>query len=613
MKLNVTIPNGQFNRKYIEIDLDLIDVLWQQDVDLGLGKEVFDKTLRQELEREREQEIKKQHDEQKSQLFVKEKEEREKQEQADRWLKENFRRDGETGEWVRLQNGTENVALNFEANNDFLTLEAALEYISSTVDQSFVENLESCTGTSLNTCINTLEKQHDREIETNLTQQQVNVEDNWNGFLEYLGNVADDLVNHTDKLETSESFNTEEAELQNNYLIKNVTLVSPQNELDVNSSLNYDLSGLNFINPLEIHNNHNLSVTGIDDFLIHLPENHNSLLNTVTPFTDNMDNSFQELNDNLHQEIQVSLNQSSAGDNLSFYHDFSNGFDGLEGAIGGSVFTLGQDLMEHGQSKVQHLSESSRDSGFAMHDGFSSSSSSSSVGSPSGFYGGNISTSSNDTELDPCGTYTVAPQLVAHNHTYNTLPGHVPREVKKYLPKEPLRKGPQSRDQRRAEELKVPFSIEEIIESPVEQFNEMMLSHKLDESQLTLIRDIRRRGKNKVAAQNCRKRKVNVIVSLADEMTDLQRARDKLIAERAEMERDTRKMKDKFSKLYTNIFQSLRNEQGEPYDPNLFSLQQSSDGNVFLVPRNLSISKKCNSASTTDLVNSKKRKAYEDC
>lgn len=44
-------------------DLDLIDVLWQQDVDLGLGKEVFDAALRQELEKEREQEIKKQHDE----------------------------------------------------------------------------------------------------------------------------------------------------------------------------------------------------------------------------------------------------------------------------------------------------------------------------------------------------------------------------------------------------------------------------------------------------------------------------------------------------------------------------------------------------------------------
>lgn len=38
-------------------DLDLIDVLWRQDVDLGVGKEVFDPGLRRELERERELEL----------------------------------------------------------------------------------------------------------------------------------------------------------------------------------------------------------------------------------------------------------------------------------------------------------------------------------------------------------------------------------------------------------------------------------------------------------------------------------------------------------------------------------------------------------------------------
>jgi hypothetical protein len=32
---------------------------------------------------------------------------------------------------------------------------------------------------------------------------------------------------------------------------------------------------------------------------------------------------------------------------------------------------------------------------------------------------------------------------------------------------------------------------------------------------------------------------------------------------------------------------SLRDENGRPYDPQFYSLQQSSDGNVFLVPRNM--------------------------
>lgn len=38
-------------------DLKLIDILYQQDVDLGVGKEVFDPQYREELERERELEF----------------------------------------------------------------------------------------------------------------------------------------------------------------------------------------------------------------------------------------------------------------------------------------------------------------------------------------------------------------------------------------------------------------------------------------------------------------------------------------------------------------------------------------------------------------------------
>ena len=40
-------------------DLDLIEVLWRQDIDLGIGKEAFDIDLRRELEREREVELQK--------------------------------------------------------------------------------------------------------------------------------------------------------------------------------------------------------------------------------------------------------------------------------------------------------------------------------------------------------------------------------------------------------------------------------------------------------------------------------------------------------------------------------------------------------------------------
>ena len=112
-----------------------------------------------------------------------------------------------------------------------------------------------------------------------------------------------------------------------------------------------------------------------------------------------------------------------------------------------------------------------------------------------------------------------------------------------------------SRDEKKAVSLKIPFTVDDIINSPVEEFNDMLQvctdiiankrmsqipvshverckigrqlhaiiifflqRHKLTEPQLQLIRDIRRRGKNKVAAQNCRKRKIDTIVTLEDEV-----------------------------------------------------------------------------------------------
>uniref|UniRef100_A0A0B7AVT5 BZIP domain-containing protein n=1 Tax=Arion vulgaris TaxID=1028688 RepID=A0A0B7AVT5_9EUPU len=296
--------------------------------------------------------------------------------------------------------------------------------------------------------------------------------------------------------------------------------------------------------------------------------------------------------------------------------DFGEPFDALEGATGGTEYNSSYGEMSDHFSKVSHLSESSNDSGFINQGAFSSSPSSSSssyAGSPAGSHKGiNSSTSSNDTENDLHSTQSVTHPYVTNNHTYNTPPGQVPREIKKYVQKEPSRKGPHSRDQRRAEELKIPLTIEDIIESPVETFNELLTKYKLNEAQLALIRDIRRRGKNKVAAQNCRKRKVGVIFNLTDEMSELQKMRDRLVVERAAMDRERRKMKEKFGHLYTHIFQSLRDDQGEPYDPSLYSLQQSSDGSVFLVPRNLTVNKNSNLLpSSNDSLGSKKRKSFD--
>lgn len=55
------------------------------------------------------------------------------------------------------------------------------------------------------------------------------------------------------------------------------------------------------------------------------------------------------------------------------------------------------------------------------------------------------------------------------------------------------------RDERRAKAMKLPISIDDIIYTPVEKFTELLSKHRLTEPQLQLVKDIRRRGKNKVS------------------------------------------------------------------------------------------------------------------
>ncbi|XP_029910912.1 transcription factor NF-E2 45 kDa subunit [Myripristis murdjan] len=144
---------------------------------------------------------------------------------------------------------------------------------------------------------------------------------------------------------------------------------------------------------------------------------------------------------------------------------------------------------------------------------------------------------------------------------------------------------PLSRDERRAMALKIPFPMDKIINLPVDDFNELLTQYTLTDTQLALVRDIRRRGKNKVAAQNCRKRKLENIVHLEGELRQLQAQREHLAQERLEFQRSLSFIKCHLTDLYTEVFSHLRDEDGQPYSIDEYSLQQTPDGKIYLVPR----------------------------
>uniref|UniRef100_UPI0037E9087F nuclear factor erythroid 2-related factor 2a n=1 Tax=Semicossyphus pulcher TaxID=241346 RepID=UPI0037E9087F len=142
-----------------------------------------------------------------------------------------------------------------------------------------------------------------------------------------------------------------------------------------------------------------------------------------------------------------------------------------------------------------------------------------------------------------------------------------------------------SRDEQRAKALKIPFTVSMIINLPVDDFNEMMSKHQLNEAQLALVRDIRRRGKNKVAAQNCRKRKMENIVGLEGDLDSLKDEKERLLSEKSQNSADLKEMKQQLNSLYLEVFSLLRDEKGDSYSPSEYSLQQSTNGSIFLVPR----------------------------
>ncbi|KAL0129954.1 hypothetical protein PUN28_001903 [Cardiocondyla obscurior] len=179
---------------------------------------------------------------------------------------------------------------------------------------------------------------------------------------------------------------------------------------------------------------------------------------------------------------------------------------------------------------------------------------------------------------------------VHHNHTYH-LPAESSGSLQRPISRDKkVRKSDGeehlTRDEKRARALNVPIAVSDIINLPMDEFNERLSKYDLSEAQLSLIRDIRRRGKNKVAAQNCRKRKLDQIISLADEVKEMRDRKMRLIRERDFMLIERQRVKDKFSQLYRHVFQSLRDPDGNQYHPYEYSLQQSADGNVLLVPRN---------------------------
>ncbi|XP_028317675.1 nuclear factor erythroid 2-related factor 3 [Gouania willdenowi] len=141
-----------------------------------------------------------------------------------------------------------------------------------------------------------------------------------------------------------------------------------------------------------------------------------------------------------------------------------------------------------------------------------------------------------------------------------------------------------SRDELRARAMCLPFSVLQIVNMPVEEFLEVLEGHGFSPQQVTLLRDIRRRGKNKLAAQNCRKRKLDAITGLREEVEKLQAQKDRLLREKRLTTKTIGAVGHQIKQLTRDVLARLRDDSGRPLTPDRYTLQCGANGRVVVQP-----------------------------
>ncbi|KAL6457389.1 hypothetical protein MHYP_G00343520 [Metynnis hypsauchen] len=142
-----------------------------------------------------------------------------------------------------------------------------------------------------------------------------------------------------------------------------------------------------------------------------------------------------------------------------------------------------------------------------------------------------------------------------------------------------------SRDGRRLQALGLPFSAPQIVNMPVEDFLELLEGRGLSMSEVTLLRDVRRRGKNKLAAQNCRKRKLDAILGLQEEVEALAVQRDALLRERSRTAKALSVAAESFEAFSQDVLRQLRDEYGQPLNPEQYTIHCGANGRIAVRPR----------------------------
>ncbi|XP_041851024.1 transcription regulator protein BACH1-like [Melanotaenia boesemani] len=105
----------------------------------------------------------------------------------------------------------------------------------------------------------------------------------------------------------------------------------------------------------------------------------------------------------------------------------------------------------------------------------------------------------------------------------------------------------------RAAEIQLPFPVAHISKLSRSAFQQLLRDHRLTQDQLEFVHDVRRRSKNRVAAQRCRKRKLDGIHQLECEIKKLKIEKERLLQEQTELQLNLGEMQQSLRGLCKSV------------------------------------------------------------
>ncbi|KAA0702341.1 Transcription regulator protein BACH1 BTB and CNC -like protein 1 [Triplophysa tibetana] len=103
------------------------------------------------------------------------------------------------------------------------------------------------------------------------------------------------------------------------------------------------------------------------------------------------------------------------------------------------------------------------------------------------------------------------------------------------------------------QEVDLPFPVEQISSMTRRAFLQMLKQQRLTPEQLEFVQDVRRRSKNRVAAQRCRKRKIDCIYRLEGDIKKLMSEKEKLLQDRDQLRLSMEELRQNLSGLRQNL------------------------------------------------------------